>query len=170
MRALLVVTLALAACSKPDAPKTRASLVRTGGTTFQVVPSEGQHPYCLLFTVSQSGLTRQLTMSSKNQAFSCPAGAPVGKRTFKVPRNEGPVKVYAFFFTQPVNAGALAQDILEAKDRQALSVMDMRLPGQASLETLRFEPEDDVAPEVGGLLGGDAGASDAGPVDAEGAP
>ena len=158
MRALpLVALLAVSGCSKPAPPAPRATLLRTGGTTFQLIPGEGQFPWCLAYTVSRSGLTRQLTMSAKNQSFPCEAGVPIGKRTFRIPRNEGPVKIFVFFSTQPVNAAALSQDILDSKDRQALSVMNMRLPGQAALETLEFTPEDDVEAEEGSVLGVDAG-------------
>jgi hypothetical protein len=136
----------------------RAEARRTGGTTFELVPAPGQHPYCLAFTVSRSGLTRQLTMSSKNLSFECPAGRPVGQHAFKVPLGEGPVRVYVLFTSQPVNAASVSQQLLDAPDRQAVSVMHLRLPGAATLEALDFAPDEDVAPEVGGLVGpGDGG-------------
>lgn len=162
---LAALCLSVLGCEKPapSAP-TRASLTRVGGTTFQLVPGEGQLPYCLAYTVSKAGLTRQLTMSRSNQSFDCPAGKPVGNRSFKVPLGEGPVKVFVFFTSQPVNAASVSQQILDASDRQALSVMNMRLPGKASLDVLEFAPEEDVAPQVGGLveLDGGAEAADAG--------
>lgn len=163
MRSLLIAGLLLGtlACEKPTAPPPtkRAFTSRTGGTTFEIIPAEGQYPNCLVYTVSRSGLTRQLTMSRSNQSFECAAGRPIGGHSYKVPLNEGPVKVFVFFTTQPVNAASVSQQILDAPDRQALSVMNMRLPGQAHLEVLDFTPEEDVAPEVGGLVGIDAGAA-----------
>lgn len=161
MRPLLAVGLlaGLVACDKPAAvPSKRASLNRSGGTTFEIVPSASQHPFCLAFTVSKSGLTRQLTMSRSNQSFECVAGRPVGGHPYKVPLNEGPVRVYVFFTSQAVHAASVSQQILDAPDRQALSIMNMRLPGQAALEVLEFVPEEDVAPEVGALVEPDAGA------------
>lgn len=35
--------------------------------------------------------------------------------------------------------------------------MNMRLPGKATLDLLEFTPEQDVAPEVGGIVREDAG-------------
>ncbi|MFT3706602.1 MAG: hypothetical protein QM817_02940 [Archangium sp.] len=162
MRSCLIVALAvtLAACDDKPAPTKRATLNRTGGTTFEIVPSPGQQPFCLAYTVSRSGLTRQLTMSRSNQSFECTAGKPLGKHAFKVPLNEGPVRVYIFFTSQAVNAASVSQQLLDAPDRQALQVMNMRLPGVAVLEALDFTPEEDVAAEVGEVLGAvDAGAA-----------
>lgn len=155
---LAALCLSVVACEKPaPAAARRATLTRVGGTTFQLVPGEGQLPWCLAYTVSKAGLTRQLTMSRSNQSFECPAGKPVGGRSFKVPLAEGAVKVFVFFTSQPVNAASVSQQILDASDRQALSVMNMRLPGKASLDVLEFVPEEDVAPEVGALVQPDAG-------------
>ncbi len=160
MRSLLIAGLLLGAvaCEKPQVVATRrAAINRTGGTTFELVPAEGQHGYCLAYTVSKSGLTRQLTMSRTNQSYECAAGRPIGGHPYKVPLSEGPVKVFVFFTSQPVNAASISQQILDAPNRQSLSVMNMRLPGQASLEVLDFAPEEDVAPEVGSLVEADAG-------------
>ncbi len=147
-----------AACSKPaEAPARRASLNRTGGTTFEILPAEGQQPYCLAYTVNRSGLTRLLTMSHTNQSFECAANRPIGGHAFKTPLNEGPVRVYLFFSSQKINAGSVSEQLLESADRQALSVMSMRLPGNVSLEALDFTPEQDIAPSMGEVLGEDAG-------------
>jgi hypothetical protein len=160
--ALLLVTTGCAK-SPADSAK-RAQLRVTGGTTFELVPSEGQLEHCLAYTVSGSGLTRQLTMSRKNESFHCPAGQRIGGHAFKVPLGEGPVRVYVLFTSHPVNAGSVSQQLLDAPDRQALTAMDLRLPGAAALEALDFVPEEDVAAVVGEPLGIDAGASiDGGP-------
>jgi hypothetical protein len=152
-RLLVTVALLLTACpaAKPSATK-RVTLLRTGGTTFELVPEEDQFPYCLAYTVSRSGLTRQLTMSPSNNSWMCPAGGPIGHHAFKVPVNEGPVRVYVLFTTQPVTAGAVSQQLLDASDRQHINVMDLRLPGNAALESLDFVPEEDVAPTEGERL------------------
>lgn len=164
MRSLLIAGLLLGAvsCEKPQvAPTKRATLNRTGGTTFEIVPTDGQHGYCLAYTVSKNGLTRQLTMSRTNQSYECAPGRPLGGHPYKVPLNEGPVKVFVFFTSQPVNAASVSQQILDATDRTALTLMNMRLPGQAHLEVLDFTPEEDVAPEVGKLVEPDAGTPEA---------
>lgn len=161
MRTALVCLMLLAACkeSKSEVPR-RVLLHRTGGTTFELRPEEGQHPYCLAYTVSKNGLTRQLTMSKKNESFECVAGKAVGGRSFKVPLNEGPVKIYVLFTSQPVNAGSVAQQILDTPDRQKVHVMELRLPGVANLESLEFVPDEDVEATVGEELAD--GALDAG--------
>lgn len=173
MRSFLLVAFVLGAvgCEKSGKPEPvkRVALTRTGGTTFELVPSEGQYEHCLIYTVSRSGLTRQLTMAKSNQSFHCPAGKPVGGHAYKVPLNEGPVKIFVLFTSQSVNAGSVSQQILDSADRQKLNVMDLRLPGQAALEVIEFTPEEDVAPEVGEVLGVDAGTT-AAPATDGGAP
>lgn len=148
----------LTGCEKAaSAPLRRVALQRTGGTTFELAPGEGQQEHCLAYTVTKSGLMRQLTMSRKNESFHCPAGQAIGGRSFKVPLEEGPVKVFVLFTSQPVNAGSVSQQLLELADRQHPSVMELRLPGTASLEVLDFAPQEDVQPTLGEALGLDAG-------------
>jgi hypothetical protein len=161
-RTVLLATALLAlvsACNQlaPTSPVKRVTLERTGGTTFRLVTAPGQLPYCLAYTVSGAGLTRQLTMSRLNQSFECAGGQPIGKHPFRVPLDEGPVKIHVIFTSQPVNAGSVSQQIMEAENRQALHVMSMRLPGNAFIETLEFVPEEDTPAEVGGLVTQDAG-------------
>jgi hypothetical protein len=156
---LAVGTLqALAGCEKSTGAQVkRVQLRRTGGTTFELLPAEGQHEHCLAYTVSRGGLMRQLTMSRKNESFHCPAGQAIGSHAFKVPLNEGPVKVFVLFSSLPVNAGSVSQQLLDSGNRQAVNVMDLRLPGAAAMETLDFTPEEDVAATMGEELGADAG-------------
>ena len=153
----MLVTAVACEKSSSNAPTKRAQISRTGGTTFEIIPTEGQYGYCLAYTVSRSGLTRQLTMSRSNLSYECASGRPVGGHAYKMPLNEGPVRVYVFFTSQAVNAATISQQILDANDRQALTLMNMRLPGQANLEVLDFTPEEDVAPQIGGLVEVDAG-------------
>jgi hypothetical protein len=173
MRALAAAGLLLVCCAKEaEAPKERATLRRTGGTTFELIPSAGQLPYCLAFTHSAKGISRQLTMSAANVSFDCKAGQPVGGRAFKVPVGEGAVKMFVLFSSEPINAASVAQQLVDAPDINAVKVMDLRLPGRAALELLEFTPEGDVAPAEGVVLGADAGSVSgeaAGPGDA-GAP
>lgn len=166
-------------CTEKTAPTPmkRVTLERTGGTTFRLVPGEGQLPYCLAYTVNMTGLTRQLTMSKLNESFECKAGQPIGKHPFRVPFDEGSVKVHVIFTSQPVNAGSVSEQIMEADNRQALKVMNMRLPGNAAIETLDFLPEEDTPPTMGGVVepdGGvmvDAGEAAAAPAEVDaGAP
>src|SRR5690242_8851091 len=95
---MLVAVGALAACSegkRPDAA--RATLKRVAGNGFELLPSDGQYPYCLIFTLSSTGVIRQLTMSHENTSYLCPAGVSVGGHSYRVPMNEGAVKVQVLF-------------------------------------------------------------------------
>src|SRR5207244_74088 len=141
-----------------DAAKGRATLHRTGGTTVEIVPSAGQLQYCLAFTHSAKGVTRQLTMSRSNLSFDCKAGSPIGGVAFRVPLDEGAVKMLVLFTSEPVNAASIAQQLLEYEDLTKLNAMELRLPGRAALELLDFTPEADVAPTTGQVLGGSGGA------------
>lgn len=169
MRTMLVAAclVAATACSKKDEVIDRVLVVPTGGSTFQLKPTEGQFPYCLAYTVSQkTKVIRQLTMRGKNVSFECPAGQPIGRRTYRVPAEDGPVRIWVLFTSQQVNAGSIAQQLVELPDRTKLNVLDLRVVGNAAIEAHDFAPEEDVAPEVGGILGADAGAAppaDAGP-------
>jgi hypothetical protein len=169
---VLLVAAGLAACTQETKSSTkRAAIRRVGGTTFELVPEVGQHPYCLAYTVSEKqGVIRQLTMSRTNMTPTCPAAEPVGKHSFRAPLEEGPVKVHVFFLSQPVNAASLNQQLLDSENRLKLSVMNMRLPGNATIETLDFKPEQDVAPLEGTVVITDAGAAELGlpPAPAEG--
>jgi hypothetical protein len=156
---LLCAVVALTSCTREgDAAKGRAEVRRTGGTTFELMPTPGQLPYCLAFTHSRKGVTRQLTMSFSDLSFECPTGKPVGGRAFKVPLDEGPVKLHVLFSSDRVNAAAVAEQLLDLGDLEAVSVMDLRLPGHATLDTLEFSPEADVAPAEGLIVARDAGA------------
>jgi hypothetical protein len=157
-RGLVLSAVFAAGCTAPpSAPPHRAELRRTGGTTFELVPTAGQYPFCLAYTVTKAGLTRQLTMSAKNQSFECPAAQPVGHHAFKVPLEDGPVKVMVFFTSQAVNAGSVSQQIIEASNRQQLTALNLRLPGSVAIDSLDFAPEQDVPAEVGGIIGADGG-------------
>lgn len=172
MRTVLLTIAALLAlgCTEKPSPTAnkRVVLERTGGTTFRLVPSDGQYPYCLAYTVNMTGLTRQLTMSRLNASFECKPGQPIGKHQFRVPLDEGPVKIHVIFTSQPVNAGSVSQQIMEADNRQVLKVMNMRLPGNAAIETLDFLPEEDTPAEVGTVVGADGGTEAVEPTPAAG--
>src|SRR3954468_10205468 len=149
--------LALASCpSEGDAQAAHSQVLRTGGTTFELIPGKGQLPYCLAFTQSAKGVMRQLTMSSKNLSFDCKPGKPVGGRVFKAPLEEGAVKMYVIFSSEPINAAMVTVQLVDTSDLSQLTAMDLRLPGRVQLETLEFAPEADEPPSVGEVLGGKA--------------
>jgi hypothetical protein len=150
-----VAVLALGAgCTKQDnKPPPRAEVRKVSGSTMEVVPTDGQLPYCLLYTVSQKGVIRQLTMTRENRSIKCDAGRPIANSSFRVPVQEGPVKVYIIFSDQRIQAGSVAQQLYELRDRERVTGMDFRLPGQAFVEMLQFTPEEGGTPVTGGVVG-----------------
>ncbi|HET9035300.1 MAG TPA: hypothetical protein VFN45_03820, partial [Myxococcaceae bacterium] len=86
-----VALVLLAACTRSAAPTHRVELRRISGDTLQIIPSEGQLPYCLVFTQSEKGVIRQLTISKTNNSVKCEPGEPVLGQTYKIPAEEGPV-------------------------------------------------------------------------------
>lgn len=151
----MLVGLALLAGCADDKKEAgaRVQLRKLTGTSFELVPAERQHPYCLVFTSSATGVIRQLTMSRENGSYSCPAGKPVGGHSYRVPLEEGAVKVQVLFTSQKVNAASIAQQLLDLKDRAQVTSMDLRLPGNAAIETLSFTPESEAPPPIGGVVG-----------------
>jgi hypothetical protein len=160
----LLMVLTVWGCHRSDLSSAgRVALERTGGSTFALVPTQGQPPFCLVYTVAANGLTRQLTMSAQNRSFECPAGQPIGRRQYRVPLSDGPVQVLVLFTSQSVNAGSVSQQLVEAPNRAQPSVLDLRLPGNAHLATVTFEPRDDVPIEVGSIVSPEDGGT--GPLD-----
>jgi hypothetical protein len=131
----------------------RAQIRKVSGSTMEVVPTDGQLPYCLIYTVSQKGIIRQLTMTRENRSIKCPSGRPIANTSFRVPAQEGPVKVYIVFSDQRVQAGSVGEQLFELQGRDRVLGMDFRLPGQATVEMLEFIPEEGGAPVTGGMVG-----------------
>ncbi|MBS1153516.1 MAG: hypothetical protein H6Q89_5214, partial [Myxococcaceae bacterium] len=118
-------------------------------------PAERQHPHCLVFTISANGVIRQLTMSRDNVSYTCPAGKPIGGHSYRVPLDEGTVKIQVLFTSQKLNAASIAQQLLDLRERPQIASIDLRLPGHATIETVSFVPEADAPPPIGGLVGKD---------------
>ncbi len=140
MRTALALTLVLCACSKSSAPTAvkRATLRPAAGTSFELVPEPNQLPFCQVYTVSSKGVIRQLTMSADNTSFDCPAGEPIGHHTFRVPAGEAGVKILVLFTSQSVSATSVSAQLLEVRHAATMTAIDLRLPGQATLETIEF--------------------------------
>ncbi|NOK16939.1 hypothetical protein [Corallococcus carmarthensis] len=156
--------------AKPPAKVARAQVKRTGPATMEIIPVEGQLPYCMLFTMSEKGVIRQLTLTRENRSIRCDANRPVANTSFRVPVQEGKVRVYIFFSDERVPAGSVAQQLYDLRDRERVTAMDLRLPGRVFVETLEFTPETGEPEATGGIVGAggvvtsDGGtASDAGP-------
>jgi hypothetical protein len=150
-----VAVLALVAgCTQNNkqGPPARAEVRKVSGATMEIVPSDGQLPYCLVYTVSQKGVIRQLTMSRENRSIPCDSGRPIANTSFRVPVQEGPVKIYVFFSDQRLHAGSVSQQLFELQGRPRVTAMDFRLPGQAFVEMLEFTPEEGAAPVTGSVV------------------
>jgi hypothetical protein len=164
---LAVAVLALGTSSCNDAKKVerpaRAQVRRTGPALMEVVPTEGQLPYCMLYTVSEKGVIRQLTLTRENRSIKCDANKPIANTSFRIPVQEGQVKVYVFFSDDRIQAGPVAQQLYDLRGQDRINAMDMRLPGRVFVEVLEFVPEEPVTgAEVGpGGQVGDAGINGA---------
>ncbi|WP_336242351.1 hypothetical protein [Corallococcus exercitus] len=136
--------------AKPPVKRTRAQVKRTGPATMEIIPEGGQLPYCMLFTTSEKGVIRQLTLTRENRSIRCEANQPVANTRFRVPVQEGKVRVYVFFSDEPVPTGWVAQQLYELRDKERITAMDLRLPGRIYMETLEFTPET-VDPKAAGI-------------------
>lgn len=126
----------------------RAQLRKTGPALVEVVPTEGQLPYCMLYTVSEQGVIRQLTLTRENRSIRCDANKPVANTSFRIPVQEGKVKFYIFFSNDRIDAGPVAQQLHDLRNQERISAMDMRMPGRVFMETLEFTPEEPVTGAV----------------------
>lgn len=150
--AVLVLVAGCTDDKNKSGPPARAQLRKVSGSTIEIVPTEGQLPYCLVYTVSQKGIIRQLTMTRENRSIKCDAGRPIANTSFRVPPQEGPIRVYIFFSDQRIQAGSVAQQLMDVQNRERMTAMDFRLPGQAFMEMLEFTPEEGSTPVTGGVV------------------
>jgi hypothetical protein len=150
--AVLVLGVACTDDKSKSGPPARSQLRKVSGSAIEIVPTEGQLPYCLVYTVSQKGVIRQLTMTRENRSIKCAAGKPIANASFRVPTQEGPVKVYIFFSDQRIQAGSVAQQIMDVQNKERMTAMDFRLPGQAFVEMLEFTPEEGGTPIIGEVV------------------
>lgn len=129
-------------CSSEPAPSQgRASLVRRGPEQVEVVPAAGQPPLCLVYTLTEGGPIRLLTMTPERMSIPCPEGAPVAGTVFRIPAREGPVRVLVVFSDQPLGADTTARQIDECVSaKRPVTGMDLRAPGKVLVETLAFTP------------------------------
>ena len=142
-----------AGCEKEKGPAARGELRQVTGNTFEIIPAEGQLKHCLVFTRSETGVIRQLTMTHGNRSVPCEEGKPIGGIRYRVPVSEGPVKIHIFFSDQPLNAGALAQDLYERKGDPSFQPIDLRLPGKVVVQTLELQPSEAMPAQVGAQIG-----------------
>lgn len=153
--AVTVVAMGAMGCQEEQKPAvpTRAELRTVSGSTVELIPKEGQLPYCLLFTVSEKGVIRQLTMTRENRSIKCDAGKRIYNSSFRVPIEEGKVRAYILFSDQRIQAGSVAQQLYDLRDKQRLTAMDFRLPGAVAVEMLEFTPKPGGEPVTGAVVG-----------------
>lgn len=155
MRAVAVVALGAVGCTQEQKPAVakRAEVRAVSGSTMEIIPTSGQYPYCMLFTVSEKGIIRQLTMTRENRSIKCDAGKRIYNSSFRVPVEEGKVKAYVIFSDQRIQAGSVAQQLYDLRDKPRLTAMDFRLPGSVSVEMLEFTPQPGGEPVTGAVVG-----------------
>lgn len=161
----LILAAALAGCGEKTAPTgdPRVELRQLGPESIQLLPAAGQFPFCLVFTASETGVVRRLTMPPDRMSVPCEAGQPIGGLTYKIPAREGKVKVYVLFSDQQVKADPIGTQVFElVSAKRPVSLIDMRVPGRAQLGTLEFTPSASVAGEAvqGGAVTRDGGEPD----------
>jgi hypothetical protein len=170
--ALALIPLALlSSCSPPEGQGGRRAEIReVGPATLKLLPAAGQLPFCLVFTASERGVVRQLTMTEDGLSIPCKAGEPIGNVTYRIPPEEGKVRIYVVFSDQQMKAVPIATQIHElVRAGQPLTAMGLRAPGAVQIEALEFAPSAEAEPivVVGSAVAGDAGApptpADAGP-------
>ncbi len=143
--ALLVLACSvwLSGCSKP-APSSRSQrvvLVQKDSSSFELIPSEGQPPYCHVFTIAARGTIRQHTASDDGLSLDCPAGAAIAGTAFRLSARNGKAKVYVIFSDRVLDSNTLSVQIQEfVEQNQAVTAVDLRAPGRVVVETLEFEP------------------------------
>lgn len=140
------------ACKRPaPTPAHRMEIRTVTGNTVQFVPAADQLPYCLIYTQSGKGVMRQMTLPRSNQSVQCTAGEPVLGLRFRMPADEGPVRVHVLFSDQRLQAAVLAEQVVEMTSPD-FNPNDLRLPGRVVLETLDYLPIGEPAAVVGEVV------------------
>jgi hypothetical protein len=141
-----------AACKRPaPTPVHRMEIQTVTGNTVQFIPAVDQLPYCLIYTQSDKGVMRQMTLARSNQSVACAAGEPVLGLRFRIPADEGRVRVHVLFSDQRLQAAALAEQVVEMTSPD-FNPNDLRLPGRVVLETLDYVPTEEPATVVGEVV------------------
>jgi len=111
-----------------------------GPSSIKLIPAAGQPAFCLAFTMAESGVVRQLTPLEPNEAIPCPAGAPIGGVTYRIPPAEGKVRVFVVFSDRRIDGHPVAVQVRELGATPGFSAMDLRAPGNVALEKLELKP------------------------------
>ena len=109
------------------------------GELVALVPYEGNPPYCLVYSIAERGTIRQLTMNETNDSFECPAGAPIGDTTYRIPKSEGKARIFAVFTDQKLSSTTVATQIGDL-GTPSFSPLDLRIPGKAVSDVIEYTP------------------------------
>jgi len=146
MRALLVaLAFASFGCDKakpPAASAPRVAIVAKGPAQIELIPAAGQPPYCLVYTIPESGRPiRHLTLLEDKLSSDCPAGEPIMGSVFKIPPREGKVKIYVIFSDRALDSNSIGQQIDDLQSQETpITAMDLRAPGKVQVEVLSYLP------------------------------
>jgi hypothetical protein len=138
-----VVALPLLLGCTPSKSSTakRAEIQEVGASTVKFVPAENQPPFCLLFTVSERGVVRQLTINREKTSMPCEAGKPIGNTVYRIPPEEGKIRAHLIFSDRALESSPLATQVHDlAASNPKFMALDLRAPGQMMVETLEFTP------------------------------
>jgi hypothetical protein len=131
--------ICLFGCDNKPAAVHRVDIRKLSGDLVELVPKEGNPPYCLAYSIAEKGTIRQLTMNEKNDSFECPASEPIGKATYRIPKAEGKAKIFVIFTDQKVAATTISTQISDL-GRPSFSALDLRVPGKAVSDVVEYEP------------------------------
>jgi hypothetical protein len=138
---LILSAVLLAACSDPSPPPPPRAELRSTGGAFSVVPAPGQLPLCLIMEVRR-GAVRPLAATEDGQSLPCSAGAAIGEKTF-TPAQKDDYRVFVIFSDRALKADTVAQQISDRLGEGMnvqVTAMDLRAPGQVTLQSLDVRP------------------------------
>ncbi len=153
--AVTVLALGALGCQREagPAPTVRTDIKTVGGATVEFLPKAGQHPYCLLYTVSEKGIIRQLTMTRENRSIKCEAGKRIYNSSFRIPVEEGKIRAYIIYSDQRIHAGSVAQQLNDLRDKPRVTAMDLRMPGAVAVDMVEFTPQAGGEPVKDAVVG-----------------
>lgn len=146
MRVLVfVLSLAIAAgCVKKkevESSRPRVELRRVDNDRVELWPLSADFPFCLVFSIGQSGFFEQRTLNPDGSSLECKPGKPISGHSFRVSLDEGLTRFIVILSDQPLSAVDVAEQLDDLGKKPALSALDLSLPGRVALESLAFTPE-----------------------------
>ena len=126
-------------CDNKPAVVHRVDIRKAAGDLVELVPKEGNPPFCLAYSIAEKGTIRQLTMNDQNEAFECPANEPIGKTTYRIPKAEGKAKIFVIFTDQKISSATLATQIGDL-GTPSFNALDLRVPGKAVSDVVEYAP------------------------------